>query len=397
MDPSIFQRKTWWAALTTLAVLILAGTLALSIFLLSKLVVYLQVLLIPLAMAGIMAYLLAPVMVWLCRCGISRVWAVMLIFLAILLVLVSIFVWVAPPAYRQGSEFVQQFPQYANRIKELINEGISQLQRLQELSFMHKSQAIEGSQDPFSAYASGVVNDIVVWLEQLLPIVVGAVGNFLKNSAGGVVGMVAVLLSLVLVPIFLFFFLVEGPAIGSRWMNYLPLRTSPLKSEIVAVLTQVNEYLINFFRGQLIVSLIDGALIGFFLLLMGLDFAVLIGLMVAILAMIPYIGITICWVPALIISIVQFGDPWHPLIVTVIFILANQLDSMFIAPRIVGDSVGLHPFTVIISVLGWSIVLGGFMGALLAVPLTATLKVLFARYIWDHSKNHAKSSLSTVD
>jgi len=390
MEPSIFQRKTCWTALTTLAILILVSVLALCIFLLSKLVVYLQVLLIPLAIAGIMAYLLAPVMAWICRCGISRAWAVLLIFLTILLVLVSIFIWVAPPAYRQGSEFVQQFPQYANRIKELINEGIGQLQRLQELSFFHKSQAIEGSPDPFAAYASGVVNDALLWLEQLFPTVIGAVGNFLKKSAGGVVGMLAVLLSLVLVPIFLFFFLVEGPAIRSRWMNYLPLRTSPLKSEIVTVITEINEYLIHFFRGQLIVSLIDGALIGFFLLLIGLEFAVVIGLMTGIIAMIPYLGIIICWIPALIISIVQFGDPWHPLIVTLIFFVTNQLESMFIAPRIVGDSVGLHPFVVIVSVLGWSIVLGGFLGALLAVPLTATLKVLLTRYVWDHPQNPRK-------
>ncbi|PWU08189.1 MAG: hypothetical protein C5B47_05060 [Verrucomicrobia bacterium] len=387
MEPSIFQRKTWWAALTTLAVLVLAGALASGIFLLSKLVVYLQVLLLPLAIAGILAYLLAPVMEWLCQSGLSRAWAAILIFLTVVLVLISIFVWVAPPAYRQGSEFIQQFPVYANRIKELVNEGILQMQKLQELSFLYKSQITEGSRpDPFAAYASGVVNDMLLWLEQLFPNVIAAIGNFLKNSAGGVFGILALILSLVLVPIFLFFFLVDGPAIRSRWMNYLPLWNSPLKSEVAAVLTEINQYLINFFRGQLIVSLIDGALIGFFLLLVGLDFAVLIGLMTGIIAMIPYIGIVICWVPAFLISIVQFGDPWHPLIVTLIFFVTNQLESMFIAPRIVGDSVGLHPFVVIVSVLGWSIVLGGFMGALLAVPLTATLKVLLTRYVWGSSE-----------
>jgi predicted PurR-regulated permease PerM len=69
--------------------------------------------------------------------------------------------------------------------------------------------------------------------------------------------------------------------------------------------------------------------------------------------------------------------------VTIIFITVNQLDGLFIAPKIVGESVGLHPLTVIISVLAWSLILGGLLGALLAVPLTASIKVLLKRYFWD--------------
>ena len=66
---------------------------------------------------------------------------------------------------------------------------------------------------------------------------------------------------------------------------------------------------------------------------------------------------------------------------------------MIIAPKIVGESVGLHPLTVIISVLGWSLVLGGLLGALLAVPLTATLKVLLKRYFWDRPPDDPNYSL----
>jgi predicted PurR-regulated permease PerM len=91
----------------------------------------------------------------------------------------------------------------------------------------------------------------------------------------------------------------------------------------------------------------------------------------------------ICYIPAVIIAAAQFGDWTHPLIVTAIFILANNIDGMFIAPKIVGESVGLHPLTVIVSVLAWSLILGGLLGALLAVPLTATIKVLLKRYFWD--------------
>ncbi len=76
----------------------------------------------------------------------------------------------------------------------------------------------------------------------------------------------------------------------------------------------------------------------------------------------------ICWIPAVIIAAAQFGDWWHPVLVTIIFVSANNIDGMIIAPKIVGESVGLHPLTVIISVLAWSLILGGLLGALLAVP-----------------------------
>jgi predicted PurR-regulated permease PerM len=105
--------------------------------------------------------------------------------------------------------------------------------------------------------------------------------------------------------------------------------------------------------------------------------------MVGVLGLIPYIGMMITWLPAVIIAGAQFQDWAHPFWVTVIFIVANNIDGMVVAPKIVGDSVGLHPLTVILSVLAWSLILGGLLGALLAVPLTATLKVLLKRYFWD--------------
>jgi predicted PurR-regulated permease PerM len=133
-----------------------------------------------------------------------------------------------------------------------------------------------------------------------------------------------------------------------------------------------------------LVSLIDGAVVGISLFLfVRLDFSFLIGLMVGILCLIPYFGMILCLIPAILIALAQYGDIIHPVWVIVIFTLAHNLDGIFISPKVIGDSVGLHPMTIIISVFAWTIVLGGLLGALLAVPLTATLKVLLRRYFWD--------------
>jgi predicted PurR-regulated permease PerM len=160
------------------------------------------------------------------------------------------------------------------------------------------------------------------------------------------------------------------------------LRASPFKDEVAEVLSDINNYVTAYFRGQLLVCLVDGALIGTALTVFGLNFAPLIGLLVVVLTMVPYIGIIVCWVPAVLIAVFQWGDWSHPIGVTLIFIVVQNLEGIFYAPRIVGNSVGLHPMTVIVSVFVWGLVIGGVLGPLLAVPLTATIKVLLARYVW---------------
>ncbi len=227
------------------------------------------------------------------------------------------------------------------------------------------------------------------WVERQLPNLQSQIPTLaeklwlvLKTSIGGFLGVTGFLLSLVMVPIYLFFLLKERPAIERRWKEYLPLRASPLKDEVATVLTQINSYIVAYFRGQLLVCLIDGLLIGTALLAVGLNFAPLIGLLVVILTMIPYVGIVLCWVPAVLIAAAQWGDWSHVFLITAIFFGIQNLEAIFIAPRIVGNSVGLHPMTVIVSIFVWGLLIGGLLGPILAVPLTAALKVLLARYVW---------------
>ena len=140
------------------------------------------------------------------------------------------------------------------------------------------------------------------------------------------------------------------------------------------------------------VSVINGTATALGLVIVGLDFGLLIGLVLCVLGLIPYLGILVCWIPAVIIATVQEGtgtfipsDPgWlFPLVVTGIFVLVQKIDSFFITPKVVASRVGLHPLTVIVSLFMWSLLIGGLLGTILAVPLTATLKVLLRRYVWE--------------
>lgn len=373
-----------WAAITALSFVAIAAIVVLVGTLFIQGIGYLRPVLLPLAIAGILAYLLEPVVRWLEGRWLSRTMAVVVVFLAITGVSAGILLWVVPSAWHQGQVFVTNLPSYSARAQTLVTQTIEKIQKISEAPLRKQAEDPAAVVDPVSAYAAKMANDGVIWLQDKIPTIAASTGRFLQRSAGNFLGAFGILLSLILVPLFLFFFLKDSRSISENWSNYLPLRASPLKNEIVSLLSEINSYLISFFRGQLIVSMIDGVLIGFCLMVfIRLDFALLIGLMVCVLGIIPYAGMMICWIPAVLIATAQFGDWWHPMWVTIIFLACNQLEGIFLSPKIVGESVGLHPLTVIISVLAWSVVLGGLLGALLAVPLTATLKVLLKRYFWD--------------
>jgi predicted PurR-regulated permease PerM len=381
--PSPFQLKIFWAAITTLSFLAIGSAAVFVGSIVGRGISFLQPVLIPVAVAAILAFLLEPVVQFFMRLRFSRLVSILTVYALFTGFFLGLLVYILPPAYRQGRELVRDFPAYMQKTEALATRTLANLHRFTELDpFRDKDQPLTPG-DQVGAMVGKTVQEAGAWLQQKLPDLAVESGRFIQRSLGGFLGVFGFLLSLILVPIFLFFFLRDSPSIADNWSRYLPLRASPLKIEIVSLVGEINSYLISFFRGQLLVSLIDGLMIAVALLVLGLDFAIVIGIMVGILGLIPYLGMMICWIPAVIIAAAQFGDWFHPVLVTLIFILANNIDGIFLAPKIVGESVGLHPLTVILSVLAWSLILGGLLGAILAVPLTATLKVLLKRYFWD--------------
>lgn len=423
--PTPFQKRTVWTATTGLALLLIAAMVIFVIYLTGRTLSFLQPLLFPLAVAGVMSYLLDPVVVWMVKHRIPRFRAVVLVFAMVILIGVSILVWLVPTVYSQSIRLSREVPVYAAKARIMLDEGIkkygnkmpsvgpfkrakvtppsptpkplSPLQTLSPLPTLTGSadeEALlesEASKDPYKILFGP---DAQAWIQQQIPELSAKLWTLVKGSIGGFFGVFAFVVGLFIIPVYLFFLLAEADRISKNWTNYLPLRDSKFKEEVVIVLREINSYIIAFFRGQLLVSVIDGIMVGIALLLMGLPFALLIGLMVCFLCIIPYLGVVICWIPAVIIAAVEFKDWHHPLAVTAIFIAVQQIEGIFVSPKIVGDSVGLHPMTIIVSVFGWSLLLGGLLGAILAIPLTAMLKVVLSRYVWNLDEELAEESAS---
>lgn len=415
-----------WAALSALFVVFIIVVVGAVVWVGANIISFLQPILIPVAIAAILAYLLDPLVTKMCRRGMKRTPAIAAIFLVVFLGVTGLMWWLVPTVSVQSANFVKELPVYTQTARDRVVDLIVRYNRTLATptgGTHEKTTSLTGSIVNFflgpapsphaqpsaspttspessgapvesiapapSKYTSAErqrvqaeVEKIIPNLQPYIPTITAKTWNIVRKSVGGFLGVAGFLFSLIMVPIYLFFFLKERPGIEKQWKDYLPLRPSPLKDEVAAALLEINSYIVAYFRGQLLVCLVDGALIGSALTLLGLNFAPLIGVLVVILTMIPYIGIVICWVPAVLIAAFQWGNLWGPFWVTVIFLLIQNLEGMFYAPRIVGQSVGLHPMTVIVSIFVWGLLIGGLLGPILAVPLTATIKVLLARYVW---------------
>jgi len=438
--PTPWQRKTIWTALSSLSVVAIGAIAVGLIWLVSTVIGFLQPILIPFAVAGVMAYLLDPVVTKLVHWGTSRQRAVLSVFAIMTIALAGILVWIIPAIWIQTANLAKKIPAYRDAVVSKVDGFNSWAHSLETKYGLKLPQIPEKIENPLAvadptvptpagspapAPAVPALPEVAEksptieapptfdvqaflkgdWLRRTLPGVLGNIWRFITNSVGGFLGVFGFLLSMVIVPIYLYYFLVESKQIAESWGDYLPLRASVFKDEVVAAISETNGYLIAFFRGQLLVSLINGTATGLGLVVIGLDFGLLIGLVLCVLGIIPYLGIVLCWIPAVIIALVQGGSwlipataSWwvFPLVVTLIFSAVQQVDGLVITPKIVGESVGLHPMTVIMSVFVWSLLMGGLLGAILAVPMTASIKVLLKRYVWQR-KLRADAELTVTE
>ena len=403
--PTAFQRNALWTAITAVSITVI-GALAIGlIYLATNVMSFLQPILVPFAVAGVLAYLLEPGVEWLERRGLNRQRSVLLAFAMFTLAIGGLGWWIVVKVDDPARHLAERVPVYYTKAQKAVIDFAAKIEKNYDIKLLpHVETTVTPALSPESQVPTpaatkegtdGADTDFQAllrgdWVKTTLPKVPGIVWTFLKSSVGGFLGVFGFMLSFIIVPLYLYYFLIESARIQEKWSDYLPLRASAFKDEVVSCLNEINSYLVAFFRGQLFVSVINGIATGIGLLLAGLDFGLIIGLVLCVAGIIPYLGIAMCWIPAVIIASVQGGsalipaDPWWvmPLVVTGVFALVQQIDALFITPRIVGEAVGLHPMTVIVSVFVWGLLLGGLLGAILAVPLTASVKVLFQRYVW---------------
>ena len=411
--PTRFQQRTLWNAATGVSILVLGILVVGLVWLTGKVFGFLQPVLVPILVAGIVAYVLDPVVRLLERRGMSRLWSVIAVYIA-MLAAAALLIAAVVPGIQRGHHALRDMISGNGKpaAAEQAGEGAEQerltvtlAKELTELREKNRNNPIgwllAETDDNGDAVATTPEESPTLdsfadsrggrMLYEYKGAILKKAQEWLRAGSTKILGVLGLIIGLIMVPVYLFFFLKEAASIRTHWHDYVPLKASRFKTTLVETLQEINTYLISFFRGQVLVAAIDGILVGIALTIFGLPYGLLIGVFMAVLGVIPYIGNILCLIPACIIAWLHtqgtspFGmSPWaYVACVIGIFVVVQQINSLVTAPKIVGDSVGLHPMTVIFSMLFWSLVLGGFVGALLAVPLTAAVKVLFRRFIWE--------------
>lgn len=402
--PTEKQARLIWLAITGLAIAAIVALVVMLVRGLGQVLDVLSPVIWPLAVAGVLACLLDPVVDFLERKKVPRTRAIAAVFALALVIVIGLAASIVPQLVveaqqlaQKSGELTQKLPEKAAQLaanppKWLPKQGAELLRTLSGMAVAAETNApgviavseastnVAPRMSPLGAttVAAPEENSIADYFARLLP----RFGEWLRQVMGFVGSVFGVIAGLALVPIYAFYFLLEKQGINKQWRDYLPVQDSKFKDEAVFVINSISEYIVAFFRGQVLVAMCDGVLYTIGFLLIGLPYALLLGVLATCLTIIPFLGAITTCVSALVIAVVAFGDWQHPALVMAVFVVVQALEGTVIQPKIMGDRVGLHPATIIIALMVGTTLLGGILGGILAIPLAAVLRVVMARYVW---------------
>jgi predicted PurR-regulated permease PerM len=313
---------------------------------------WLSPMLAPFAVSALFAYLGDPLVDRLERWRLSRTSAVVVVFAAMTLAVVLVVIGLVPLLEAQISRLIDKLPQVVAWVNDVVLPWVKQRTGF-SLEQLNPKQIIDALRAHWQQ-AGGVAATIV---------------SSVSKSGLAVVGFIG---TVALVPVVSFYFLRDWDVMVGRVRELLPRAVEPA---ISGMAREADEVLGAFVRGQLSVMLALAVIYTAGLMLVGLDLAVLIGLLAGLVGFVPYLGIIIGGGAALIAAAVQFQDWLHPGLVLGVFVIGQMAEGFLLTPMLVGDRVGLHPVAVIFAILAGG-ELFGFLGVLLALPVAAVLMVV---------------------
>lgn len=302
----------------------------------------------PFLFAFVIAYLIAPLVECGVRLGIPRLVVILVIYLVVGGILVLAGIYLIPMLLQESLHLIRQLPNWTTAVERYWSFWLRRLHQAPIPSSVRK--ALTQSTHHLETNLFQIVRSLLTIVWRLVP---GLISAFVA-------------------PILAFFVLKDLDRIRSRFWSVIPLEWRPA---VFKLGLDVDRTLNGFIRGQLLVALAVGILSAMWTAFLGIPFAILIGALAAITDVLPYLGPVVGAIPAIILAFTI--SPWKVAYVVAGFIVIHQLEGTVIAPKVVGESVGLHPLIVIFALLVGGEV-DGITGLLLAVPLTAVVKVVIA-------------------
>jgi predicted PurR-regulated permease PerM len=308
----------------------------------------------PFFIAGVLAYVLQPSVERLVRLRVPRVLAVAVIEAATLLVILAVLLLIIPILSKQLPLLREQIPLLVERLSTHLSPWLGRVG-------IHVALDMDSLQAFVLKYLGG---NVEAWSATL----------FSSAKIGGSV-LLAVLGYVFLVPVVLFYLLMDWPTLGPRLNALIPPR---LRITVRGFVIECDDVLGQYLRGQLFVMLILAAYYGVALALCGLELAVPVGLFTGLAIFIPYVGFGLGLVLALISAVLQFASWYGVVSVIVVYSIGQVVESFVLTPRLVGERIGMSALTVIFALLAFGH-LFGFVGVLIALPVSAVLVVAMRR------------------
>lgn len=327
-----------WAALILLALFFLNAVSAI---------------LLPFVVGGILAYLFDPMADRLEKRGWPRGVATALITVSFFALLIGLIAWLGPLLYHQLTQLVEKVPDLMRNLEILLrNKGQPAFDALNRLTGNSESVPSSASDVIERAFEMG--------------------GTLLLGLLASGAALLNVLSLLLITPIVSFYLLKDWDACIARFNELLPRAYAPT---LRGLARDINRTLAGFLRGQLYVMAILTVFYVIFLSVLGLKFSLVVGVLAGCLVVVPYLGTLISTTLGLIIAYSQYGADTVFWLVVAVFVLGQLLESQVLTPKVIGESVGLHPLWMLFAMLSGG-VLAGFIGVLLAIPLAAIISVL---------------------
>jgi predicted PurR-regulated permease PerM len=300
--------------------------------------------------AGIaLAYALAPLADRMERLGVNRTIAALLIVGLFVLILIALMLLLVPLLVQQGAALISNIPGYFKRVKELILD-----QNFPWLTWF--------GGDDTTKTVSDLVSQVATWLL-----------SFSYSLWTGGKALVSFASVLIVMPVVTFYLIRDWHRMTGIVESWVPLRQ---RDTVRRLAGEIDAAIGGFLRGQFGVCAVLGCFYAIGLMLAGLDFALLIGLVAGVITFVPYIGSMTGLMIAASVAIAQFWPDWHRIaIVVAVFLIGQFIEGNIVTPKFVGERVGLHPVWLIFAMFAFGY-LFGFVGLLIAVPLAAAIAVL---------------------
>ncbi|MGO1368271.1 MAG: AI-2E family transporter [Senegalia sp. (in: firmicutes)] len=303
-----------------------------------------------------LAYIINPLVNFLEKKKVKRVFGILLIYIGILGIIYLISVLIIPAIFKEVKDLVELLPKYTDEISNFSNDFYNNYYKnLDNLPF------------GLNQIKDTIENNISNVQEILLDAASGTM-NFIMNFFSKA-------LNVVLIPIIVFYLVKDKDYFKKNVILTIPNKH---RTSLISLSREIDYSLGNFIRGQLTIAAFVGTLTAIGLLILDVNYAFTIGLIAGVTNVIPYFGAVIGGGIGMFFAFLD--TPIKALWVLILFIVVNQIEGNFLQPKIMGDKVGLHPIIIIIALL----VAGnlfGIIGMLIAVPIATTVKIVFSHII----------------